>query len=116
MQGPEEVGGGGGGLLRETVSGVGGGSHPGRGPDTTCRCRSVRLISLSPTSLRKPGGGASSGNTDQEGPGVPTLEWIFFPDQSPRAKPYCGVKRSQWLPFPATDFGTCACRGTIPSQ
>jgi len=51
------------------------------------------------------------------GPGVHTLEWIFFrsggtggphpgmdifPVLSPRAKPYCGVKCSQGLHFPAT--------------
>ena len=29
----------------------------------------------------------------------------IFPDLSPRAKPYCGVKCSQWLHFPATDCG-----------
>ena len=37
-------------------------------------------------------------------PGVHTLEWIFFPGLSPRAKPYCGVKCSQGLHFPATPF------------
>ena len=30
----------------------------------------------------------------------------IFPDLSPRAKPYCGVKCSQGLHFPATDCGT----------
>ena len=29
----------------------------------------------------------------------------IFPDLSPRAKPYCGVKCSQGLHFPATDCG-----------
>ena len=42
--------------------------------------------------------------TNQVGPGVHILEWIFFPDLSPRAKPYCGVKCSQGLHFPATLF------------
>ena len=37
------------------------------------------------------------------GPGVHTLEDIF-PDLSPRAKPYCGVKCSEGLHFPATTF------------
>ena len=36
--------------------------------------------------------------------GVHTLEWKIFPDLSPRAKPYCGVKCSQGLHFPATLF------------
>ena len=28
----------------------------------------------------------------------------IFPDLSPRPKPYCGVKCSQWLHFPVTLF------------
>ena len=38
------------------------------------------------------------------GPWVHTLEWIFFSDLSPRAKPYYEVKCSQGLHFPATPF------------
>ena len=40
-----------------------------------------------------------SGGTGGSHPGVD-----IFPDLSPRAKPYCGVKCSQWLHFPATNF------------
>ena len=35
----------------------------------------------------------------------------IFPDLSPRAKPYCGVKCSQGLHFPATDCGARGDRG-----
>ena len=40
----------------------------------------------------------------------------IFPDLSPRAKPYCGVKCSQGLHFPATDCGAWSVgrRDTIP--
>ena len=41
-----------------------------------------------------------SGGTGGPHPGVD-----IFPDLSPRAKPYCGVKCSQGLHFPATDCG-----------
>ena len=44
-----------------------------------------------------------SGGTGGAHPGVD-----IFPDLSPRAKPYCGVKCSQGLHFPATD---CAAWG-----
>ena len=40
-----------------------------------------------------------SGVTGDPHPGVD-----IFPDLSPRAKPYCGVKYSQGLHFPATLF------------
>ena len=40
-----------------------------------------------------------SGGTVGPHPGVD-----IFPDLSPRAKPYCGVKGSQGLHFPATPF------------
>ena len=40
-----------------------------------------------------------SGGTGGPHPGVD-----IFPDLSPRAKPYCGVKCSQGLHFPATPF------------
>ena len=40
-----------------------------------------------------------SGGTGGPHPGVD-----IFLDLSPRAKPYCGVKCSQWLHFPATPF------------
>ena len=40
------------------------------------------------------------GVTDQVGPGVHTVEGIFFR----RVKPYCGVKCSQGLHFLATTF------------
>ena len=40
-----------------------------------------------------------SGGTGGPHPGVD-----IFPDLSPRAKPYCGVKCSQRLHFPATAF------------
>ena len=40
-----------------------------------------------------------SGGTGGPHPGVD-----IFPDLSPRAKPYCGVKCSQGLLFPATPF------------
>ena len=38
----------------------------------------------------------------------------IFPDLSPRAKPYCGVKCSQGLHFPATDCGAWGARGHNP--
>ena len=38
----------------------------------------------------------------------------IFPDLSPRAKPYCGLKCSQWLHFPATDCGAWGDRGHNP--
>ena len=38
------------------------------------------------------------------GTGGPHSGVDIFPDLSPRAKPYCGVKCSQWLHFPATSF------------
>ena len=41
-----------------------------------------------------------SGVTGGPHPGVD-----IFPDLSPRAKPYCGVKCSQGWHFPATDCG-----------
>ena len=41
-----------------------------------------------------------SGGTGGPHPGVD-----IFPDLSPRAKPYCGVKCSRGLHFPATDCG-----------
>ena len=37
--------------------------------------------------------------------GCPYPAVDIFPDLSPRAKSYCGVKRSQGLHFPATDCG-----------
>ena len=40
-----------------------------------------------------------SGGTGGSHPGVD-----IFPDLSPRAKPYCGVKCSLGLHFPATNF------------
>ena len=40
-----------------------------------------------------------SGGTGGPHPGVD-----IFPDLSPRAKPYCGVKGSKGLHFPATSF------------
>ena len=40
-----------------------------------------------------------SGGTGGPHPGVD-----IFPDLSPRAKPYCGVKCSQGLHFPVTAF------------
>ena len=65
----------------------------------------VRPISPSHYELREiRRGGPPGWSTDQVRPGVHTLEWIFFPDLSPRAKPYCGVKCSQGLHFPATHF------------
>ena len=51
-------------------------------------------------------GGSPGWSTDQVGPGVHTLPGVaIFPDLSPRAKPYCGVKCSQGLHFPATNCG-----------
>ena len=53
--------------------------------------------------------------TDQVWPGVHTLECIIFLDLSPKAKPYCGVKCSQGLHFPATLFiGKQDRRSTFP--
>ena len=51
-----------------------------------------------------------SGGTGGPHPGVD-----IFPDLSPRAKPYCGVKCSQGLHFPATDCGAWGDRGHNPS-
>ena len=67
-----------------------------RGPD-----QSQRVRPISP-SHREPGGGPSwveyrSGGTGDQHPGID-----IFPDLSQRAKPYCGVKCSQGLHFPAT--------------
>ena len=51
-----------------------------------------------------------SGGTGGPHPGVD-----IFPDLSPRAKPYCGVKCSQGLHFPATPFiGKQDCSSTSP--
>ena len=50
-----------------------------------------------------------SGGTGGPHPGVD-----IFPDLSPRAKPYCGVKCSQGLHFPATDCGAWGDRGHNP--
>ena len=50
-----------------------------------------------------------SGGTRGPHPGVD-----IFLDLSPRAKPYCGVKCSQGLHFPATDCGACRDRGHNP--
>ena len=41
-----------------------------------------------------------SGETRGPHPGVD-----IFPDLSPRPKPYCGVKYSQGMHFPTTDYG-----------
>ena len=76
---------------QETRSGGTWGSHLGqiRGPDQ------------SPVgSVLNQEGGNPEWSTDQGGPRINTLEWIFFPDLAPRAKPYCGVKCSQGLHFP----------------
>ena len=59
-----------------------------RSPDQSL---GVRPISPSHKELRGTRKGGPPGwSTDQVGPGVHTLEWIFFLDPSPRAKPYCG--------------------------
>ena len=50
-----------------------------------------------------------SGGTGGPHPGVD-----IFPDLSPRAKPYCEVKCSQGLHFPATDCGAWGDRGHNP--
>ena len=50
-----------------------------------------------------------SGVTGGPHPGVD-----IFPDLSPRAKPYCGVKCSQGLHFPATDCGAWGDRTQSP--
>ena len=47
-----------------------------------------------------------SGGTGGAHPGVD-----IFPDLSPRAKPYCGVKCRQGLHFPATDCAAWGDRG-----
>ena len=52
------------------------------------------------------GGEYRSGGTGGTHPGMD-----IFPDLSPRAKPYCGVKCSRGLHFPATDCEACECRG-----
>ena len=46
--------------------------------------------------------------------GGPHPEVDIFPDLSPRAKPYYGVKYSQGLHFPATDCGAWGDRGHNP--
>ena len=50
-----------------------------------------------------------SGGTGGPHPGVD-----IFPDLSPRAKPYCGVKCSLRLHFPAMDCGALGDRGHNP--
>ena len=45
-------------------------------------------LGVRPISLSHPPGWS----TDQVAPGGHTLEWIFFLDPSPRAKPYCGCE------------------------
>ena len=53
----------------------------------------LRPISPSHKELRGTRKGGPLGwSTDQMGPGVHTLEWIFFLDVSPSAKPYCGCE------------------------
>ena len=79
-----------------------------RGPDQSQR---VRPIFPSHRELREPGGVPSwveyrSGGTGDPHPGMDILS-----DLSPKTKPYCGVKCSQGLHFPATDCGSCRCRG-----
>ena len=46
-----------------------------RGPDQS---QGVRPISPSHRELREQGGGPPGWSTDQVGPGIHTLEWIFF--------------------------------------
>ena len=46
-----------------------------------------------------------------DGTGGPHRGVDIFPHLSPRAKPYCGVKCSQGLHFPATDCGAWGYRG-----
>ena len=51
----------------------------------------------------------------QMGPGRHTLEWIFFRTcLQGLYKPYCGVKCSQGLHFPATECGAWGERGHNP--
>ena len=48
------------------------------------------------------------------GPGGPHPGVDIFPDLSPRAKPYCGVKCNQGLNFPAKDGGAWRNKGHNP--
>lgn len=86
----------------DKISGTGG-SHPGQESWSVCGGESHIPQSLGTKGNQE--GWPSwveyrSGGTGDPHPGVD-----IFPDLSPRAKPYCGVKCSQWLHFPATDCG-----------
>ena len=48
--------------------------------------------------------------------GCPHSGVDIFPELSPRTKPYCGVKCSQGLYFPAMDCGVWGDRGHNPPQ
>ena len=72
-----------------------------RGPDQSQR---VRPISPSHRKLREPGGGPSWVECRSGGTGDPHPGMDISPDLSPRAKPYCGLKCTQGLHFPATSI------------
>ena len=71
----------------------------------------VRPISYSHRGLREPGGGCPTlggggggGGNRSGGTGGTYPGMYIFPDLSPRAKPYCGVKCSKGLRFFATNL------------
>ena len=97
---------------RETRSSGTGGSHPGQ-----------ESLSVSGGEAHIPQSLGTKGNQEgwpswveyrSGGTGGPHPGVDIFPDLSPRAKPYCGVKCSQGLHFPATDCGAWGDRGHNP--
>ena len=73
-----------------------GGRQPDTSPDQSPGVRTKELRGT------RSGGPPAGWGTDQVGQGVHTMEWIFF--RTCLHKPYCGVKCSQGLHFPATAF------------
>ena len=85
-----------GGRRHQVVTGV---AILDRGPDQS---QSVRPISPSHRELREPGRGTCWVEYRSGGTGHPHPGMYFFSDLSPKVKPYCRVKCSQGLHFPAT--------------
>ena len=81
-----------------------------RGPDQSQR---VRPISPSHREPREPGGGPSWVEYRSGGTGDPHPGMDIFPDLSPRAKPYCGVKCNQGLHFSATTILLQSSKGNM---
>ena len=88
---------------RETRSSGTGGSYPGQ-----------ESFSVSGGEAHIPQSLGTKGNQEGWPSGGPHPGVDIFPDLSPRAKPYCGVKCSQGLHFPATDCGAWGDRGHNP--